>query len=88
MNYILNTSRSLRELRSIAIGTTSVAAIYSRDLVKLKIPLPIKAEQYAIAEVLSDIDAEIDVLEAKLSKTRQLKQGMMHSLLTGRIRLI
>lgn len=88
MNYVLNTSRSLKALRGIAIGTTSVAAIYGRDLVKLKIPLPTKAEQEAIAEVLSNMDAEIAALESKLTKASQLKQGMIHSLLTGRIRLL
>ena len=88
MNYILNTPQTLANLRGIAIGTTSVAAIYSRDLVGLKIPLPFKAEQEAIATILSDIDAEIDALEVKLAKARQLKQGMMQELLTGRIRLV
>jgi type I restriction enzyme, S subunit len=34
------------------------------------------------------MDTEIATLEAKLTKTRQLKQGMMHELLTGRIRLV
>jgi restriction endonuclease S subunit len=37
--------------------------------------------------VLTEIDAEIDAIEAKLAKTRQIKQGMMQELLTGRIRL-
>jgi type I restriction enzyme S subunit len=46
------------------------------------------AEQSAIAEILSDMDAEIAVLEAKLSKARQVKQGMMQELLTGRVRLV
>lgn len=55
----------------------------------LDVPLPpTKAEQEAIAAVLFDMDTEITCLESKLSKTRQLKQGMMHNLLTGRIRLI
>jgi type I restriction enzyme, S subunit len=45
-------------------------------------------EQIEIATILSDMDAEIDSIEAKLTKTRQIKQGMMHELLTGRIRLI
>lgn len=45
-------------------------------------------EQEAIAAILSDMDAEIAALEAKLAKTRQLKQGMMQNLLTGRVRLI
>jgi type I restriction enzyme S subunit len=52
------------------------------------IPVPLLAEQLAIAAILSDIDAEIAALEAKLAKARQLKQGMMQELLTGRIRLV
>ena len=48
---------------------------------------PTKAEQTAIAAILSDMDAEIAALEEKLAKARQLKQGMMQELLTGRIRL-
>jgi type I restriction enzyme S subunit len=49
---------------------------------------PSHAEQTAIAEILSDMDAEIAALEARREKTRLLKQGMMQELLTGRIRLI
>lgn len=49
---------------------------------------PNKAEQTAIAEVLSDMDAELAVLEQRLAKTRDLKQGMMQELLTGRTRLV
>jgi len=53
----------------------------------IRIFLPPLPEQTAIAEILSDMDAEIQGLETKLSKTRLLKQGMMQELLTGRIRL-
>lgn len=45
-------------------------------------------EQAAIAAVLSDIDSEIGSLGIKLVKARQLKQGMMHNLLNGKIRLL
>jgi type I restriction enzyme S subunit len=48
-------------------------------------PLP---EQTAIAAVLSDMDAELAALEERREKTRQLKQGMMQELLTGRTRLV
>lgn len=48
---------------------------------------PTVEEQTAIAAVLSDMDAAIDALEARLAKTRALKAGMMQQLLTGRIRL-
>lgn len=51
-------------------------------------PMPQINEQKAIVAILSDMDAEIDALEGRLSKTRQLKQGMMQQLLTGRIRLV
>jgi len=45
-------------------------------------------EQTAIAEVLTDMDAELAALEQRRNKTRALKQGMMQELLTGRTRLI
>lgn len=49
---------------------------------------PSKAEQIAIATILSDMDAEIEALETKRAKYEQVKQGMMQQLLTGKIRLI
>lgn len=49
---------------------------------------PTREEQRTIATVLSDMDAEIAALESKLAKARQIKQGMMQELLTGRIRLV
>ena len=53
-----------------------------------EVRLPRVREQLAIAEILSDMDAELAALEARLDKTRDLKQGMMQELLTGRTRLI
>jgi type I restriction enzyme, S subunit len=45
-------------------------------------------EQSNIAVILSDMDAEIDILKSKLEKYKQIKQGMMQNLLTGKIRLV
>lgn len=87
MNYVLNTPQSIKGLRAIAIGTTSVAAVYGRDLVKLAVALPPKSEQEGIAEALSDADALIESLEQLLAKKRQIKQGAMQELLTGKKRL-
>ena len=67
---------------------SSVDSVRREMIARMQIPLPKKAEQEAIAEVLSDIDAEIAALDTRLDKARQVKQGMMHNLLTGRIRLI
>ena len=58
------------------------------ELRNLESLCPHLTEQTAIAAVLSDMDAEIAALEAKLAKTRQIKQGMMQELLTGKTRLI
>ena len=54
---------------------------------ELSVP-PTKQEQAAIATILSDMDADIAALEAKLAKARHIKQGMMQQLLTGQIRLV
>lgn len=49
---------------------------------------PTIEEQNDIASVLSNMDNEIAALEQKLTKARQIRQGMMQQLLTGRIRLV
>jgi type I restriction enzyme S subunit len=54
---------------------------------EMKLP-PTFEEQTAIAEVLSDMDAEIAALEERREKTHALKRGMMQELLTGKTRLI
>jgi len=58
-------------------------------LLPIEMVVPVyKAEQTAIAAVLSDMDMEIAALKAKLAKTRQVKLGIMQELLTGKVRLI
>ena len=74
-------------LKSLAQGATRYN-LSKTALLSVAFPCPSQPEQAAIATVLSDMDAEITALEAKLSKARQLKQGMMQELLTGRIRLL
>ncbi len=74
------------------IGQSSVSAntnINQDNLKQLLIAIPpTQTEQSAIAALLTVMDAEIAELETQLSKTRTLKQGMMHKLLTGEIRLL
>ena len=65
-----------------------MASLNTQILKSVLIILPPPCEQTAIAAILSDMDAEIAALEAKLAKARSLKQGMMQELLTGRIRLV
>lgn len=70
-------------------GATTVKHLSHGDIKKLIVPMPPTIEeQMAIAEVLSDMDSEIEKHEQNLAKYRLIKQGMMSELLTGRIRLI
>jgi len=68
--------------------TGTMTTIDQSVLGNCPIILPSLPEQTAIAEILSDMDAEIAALEVKLSKARQVRQGMMSVLLTGRVRLV
>lgn len=64
-------------------------SVNSDDVKSLELSMPSSTdEQRAIARVLSDMDAEIEALEAEREKVRQLKQGMMQVLLTGKVRLV
>ena len=61
---------------------------YISDYQNIELPVPDFDEQQALSAVLSDMDAEIAVLERRRDKTRAVKQGMMQQLLTGRVRLV
>ena len=69
-------------------GTTATSLISKATFQELVFDVPVFSEQTAIATVLSDMDSELAALECRLAKARQIKQGMMYELLTGRIRLI
>jgi len=72
-----------------SVATGLIPGISRSDLLETTIFIPEELpEQSAIASVLSDMDAELEALEGKLAKARQVKQGMMQQLLTGKIRLV
>lgn len=76
------------ELRGLSTGDGGRGGLNLTIIKAVPVPFPKIEEQTAIATILSNMDAEIAALEAKLGKTRQLRQGMMQELLTGRTRLI
>ncbi|MFN7499682.1 MAG: restriction endonuclease subunit S, partial [Dolichospermum sp.] len=70
------------------IGAT-INQITNKNLNSFEISLPPQIEeQKAIAEILTDIDKEIEALEKNRDKYKALKQGMMQELLTGKTRII
>ncbi|EGE4051992.1 TPA: restriction endonuclease subunit S [Escherichia coli] len=72
--------------RSSSSGGTMLH-VTKEKMESTKAAFPSYEEQTAIATILSDMDAEIQALEQRLGKTRQIKQGMMQELLTGKTRL-
>lgn len=75
-------------LAKLSAGST-INHLYQKDFVDFTFKAPPELfEQEAIAQVLFDMDSEIEQLEKKLAKYQQVKQGMMQELLTGRIRLV
>ena len=86
--HILNSFIFDNFLAKLSAGST-INHLYQKDFVDFKFKAPAElVEQQAIAQVLSDMDSEIEKLEKKLAKYQQIKQGMMQELLTGRIRLV
>ena len=80
-------SREDKNLNNMATGTT-ISYLSREQFEKYEILIPSsKAEQTAIANILSDCDSEIAALEEKRDKYKEIKQGMMQQLLTGKIRL-
>lgn len=79
-------------LKTIKIDTTKnggIPNINSNDVKSINYIQPTsKEEQTAIANVLSSMDKEIETLNTKLEKYRNLKIAMMQQLLTGKIRLV
>jgi len=86
--YLLNSSIFANFLSQLSAGST-INHLYQKDFVDFVFHIPkSETEQKAIATILFDMDAEITALETKLTKTRQIKLGMMAELLTGQIRLV
>lgn len=72
---------------STLMSTTSQAALSMTNIRLFEIPIPPFAEQQRIAKALSDVDALIFTTEKLLQKKRNIKQGTMQELLTGKKRL-
>lgn len=88
LGYYMNAecfhNQMLPFITGIKVSSISKANV---SVLVLKYPSLVE-EQQAIAQILSDMDCEIEQLEKKLAKYQQIKQGMIQELLTGRIRLV
>jgi type I restriction enzyme S subunit len=85
--YLTRSATGRDVIRPMAQGSTRYN-LAKTNLLNGRFLLPSKNEQHAIAEVLADMDAEIDALVAQREKADLVKQGMMQELLSGRVRLV
>jgi type I restriction enzyme S subunit len=85
--YYFRSEEGRKLTKSLAQGSTRYN-LSKTALLKSSVRLPPLPEQIAIANVLSDMDAETAALKQRLAKTRDIKRAMMQELLTGRTRLI
>lgn len=87
--FMLKTREFLSQAETMCEGSGKRYVISLSKFKELKVSYPKdKQEQQAIAQILSDMDAEIETLTAQLQKTKALKQGLMQELLTGKTRLV
>jgi len=87
--YIFKKRLFLDQAETVCEGSGKRYVISLKRFREMDISYPSSiVEQTAIAQILSDMDAEIEALEKKLDKCKAVKQGMMQELLTGKTRLI
>ena len=85
--YFIQSDLFQKQLRE-AVNASTLGGVYLGAFNPLQISFSSdKKEQTAIANVLSSMDKEIETLNTKLEKYRNLKTAMMQQLLTGKIRL-
>ncbi|MBF6469946.1 restriction endonuclease subunit S [Nocardia beijingensis] len=72
---------------SAVVGKATLAHLTKENLLRVPLPMPTRAEQNAIADILTDADQEIELLRERQRKACDIKAAMMQQLLTGRTRL-
>lgn len=79
-NYLYNIPENIQQVKSRAVGTTSVAAIYPKDMVSIKFQLPTIDEQKKLGNFFQTIDSLISLHQHKLDKLKNLKKSYLAEL--------
>ncbi len=86
--FYYNFSKNFYERVHSMTAKSSVDSVRREMITKMQIPIPpTLAEQQRIAKALSDVDALISTTEKLIQKKKNIKQGTMQNLLTGKKRL-
>ena len=84
--YYMSSPEGQSQINYVTKGGAQ-ATVTIADIRNFVIPTPEKEEREAIVSIMSDLDDEVLNLENRFEKARQIKQGMMQQLLTGKIRI-
>lgn len=80
MNMIFNSRKGIQQLRSFATGTTSVAAIYTPELMRFCCAIPSLIEQEKIVEKIEAIRRSILLISSKISSSKQLQKTLINQI--------
>lgn len=86
-SYLINSYHTNMSIRKKVAGSAQLG-LSRKSVEEQEVYFPCIEEQTSIAQVLSDINAEIESVERKLAKYKMIKQGMLQELLTGKKRLM
>lgn len=86
LGYALNSEDAIRQKMRLGQGS-SVMHLYKDDVASIKIPLPPISDQLKVGEILSEADADIELINQRINVLRAQKRGLMHKLLTGDVRV-
>jgi type I restriction enzyme S subunit len=79
--YFFESNLCSKQLKGISQGNANIN-INAENIKSLKFPRPPLSEQQKIAEILSTVDAKIEIIDQQISETQELKKGLMQQLLT------
>jgi len=81
LGQVLRSDDSVRQYENFMSGS-ALRRLVLRDIRSIQVPLPSLAHQRAIAKILDTLDDAIQKTEQLIAKLKQIKQGLLHDLLT------
>ncbi|TDL88741.1 restriction endonuclease subunit S [Vibrio vulnificus] len=86
LNYLYTTSSIWSQVKARAVGTTSVAAVYPRDLSSIKLFIPNLKEQEKISTFFRQLDSKINLQQEKIDLLKEQKKGYMQKVFSQELR--
>ncbi len=87
LEYLLNEYWPIRRQIESWASSTTLGALYTWMLGKIKIPLPPLEEQKKIAQILLSVDKKLEIERKEKEKLKRIKRALMDILLTGKVRV-